>query len=224
MFGSKSGETLKIIIYGSSGHAKVVAYIIEKVGEHQIVGFIDDTKSDAGIFIGYPVYTNICDPCLEGIVAGIVAIGDNWGRACVVNKIVRQIPDFHFITVIHSSAQIGKGVVVGEGSVVMPGVCINADTFIGRHCILNTSSSIDHDCKVGDFASVAPGVVTGGNVTVGGSTAIGLGAKIIQKICIGKHTVIGAGSLVTKSVPDRVVAYGLPSKVVRHRNPEDPYL
>lgn len=215
---------MKIIIYGSGGHAKVVTDIVEKAGEHQIAGFIDDTKSVADVFMEYPVYTDICDPHLEGIVAGIVAIGDNWGRACVVKKIVQRIPQFSFIIAVHPSVQIGKGVVIGEGSVVMPGVCINTDTVIGAHCILNTSSSIDHDCKIEDFASVAPGVVIGGNVTVGGSTAIGLGAKIIQKISIGSHTVIGAGSLVTKSVPDKVVAYGLPCSVVRNRNYGDRYL
>jgi len=215
---------LKIIIYGGSGHAKVVADIIEKTNEHQIAGFIDDTGTGDASFIGYPVYRTICDPRLKGIVAGIVAIGDNWGRALVVKKILTEIPLFQFITAVHPSALIGRGVSIGEGTVIMPGVAINADTRIGRHCIANTSSSIDHDCVVEDFSSVAPGVVMGGNVTVRTSTAIGLGSRIIQRVVIGQNTVIGAGALVTKSLPDNIVAYGSPCRFIRTRNCDDGYL
>lgn len=215
---------MKIIIYGSSGHAKVVADIIEKTNEHQIVGFIDDTRDDDGKFMDYPVYTTIVDPHLEGISTGIVAIGNNWTRICIVKKIVQLIPWFTFITAVHPAAQIGRGVKIGEGTAIMSGVSINADSLIGRHCILNTSSSIDHDCKVEDYASIAPGVIMGGNVTIGSGTAVGLGAKLIHKISIGKNTVIGAGSIVTKALPDNIVAYGSPCKFVRARNCCDRYL
>lgn len=215
---------MEIIIYGSGGHARVVADVIKRTDEHQIVGFIDDTRNENGVCMDYPVYNTLCDKHLGGIVAGIVAVGDNWARACIVNKIIQKIPQFQFVTAVHPSAQIGLGVKIGEGTVVMPGVIINSDTVIGRHCILNTSSSIDHDCKVEDYASIAPGVVLGGNVTIGTGSAIGLGAKIIHRIGIGQNTVIGAGSLVTKSLPDNIVAYGSPCKFVRARNCGDSYL
>jgi len=170
------------------------------------------------------VNTSICNPHLEGIFAGIIAIGDNWARECIVKKIVQQIPQFQFVTAVHPSAQIGRGVKIGEGTVIMSGVSINSDTLIGRHCIFNNSSSIDHDCKIENFASIAPGVVLGGNVAIGANTAIGLGANVIQKIGIGQNAVIGAGSLVTKALPDNVVAYGSPFKFVRARNCGDSYL
>lgn len=216
--------TLNIIIYGCGGHAKVVADIVEKTGKYQIIGFIDDTRSECGTFLDYPVYTSISNPHLDAITAGIVAIGDNWVRACVVEKIIQQIPHFQFITAVYPSTHIGRGVKIGCGTVIMPGVTINADTFIGRHCILNTSSSIDHDCKFEDFVSIAPGVIVGGNVTIGPSTAVGLGTKVIHRIDIGQNTVIGAGSLVTKSLPDNIMAYGSPCKFVRARNYGDSYL
>jgi len=215
---------LKIIIYGCGGHAKVVADIIEKTGKDQIVSFIDDTRNDVCMCMDYPVYNSICDSRLEGIIAGVVAIGDNCARAYIVNKIIKQFPGFRFITAIHPASQIGLGVIIGEGTVVMSGVSVNVDTSIGRHCIINTSSSIDHDCKIGDYVSVAPGVVMGGNVSVGESTAVGLGSRIIHKISIGRNTVIGAGSLVTRSVADNIVAYGSPCKFVRNRNYGDLYL
>ncbi len=42
----------------------------------------------------------------------------------------------------------------------------------------------------------------------------------LQGVCIGKHAVVGAGSVVTKDIPDYAVAVGCPAKVVRMLNPE----
>ena len=99
----------------------------------------------------------------------------------------------------------------------MGGAVINSNTTIGEHCIVNTNSSIDHDCKMEVFSSLAPGVTTGGNVYIGEYSAISLGAKIIHNVVIGKHTVVGAGSTVLKNLPDNCVAYNTPAKIVRNR-------
>jgi acetyltransferase-like isoleucine patch superfamily enzyme len=54
-----------------------------------------------------------------------------------------------------------------------------------------------------------------GNVTIGTGTTIGMGVNIINGVKIGNNTVIGAGSVVTKDIPDNVVAYGNPCRVIR---------
>jgi acetyltransferase-like isoleucine patch superfamily enzyme len=90
--------------------------------------------------------------------------------------------------------------------------------------LLGTKASIDHDGVMGDYASLAPGVTTGGGVTIGTMSAVLLGANVIHGITIGEHTVVGAGALVLRDVPDRVVAYGVPAKVVAPRTESAPYL
>lgn len=213
-----------IFIYGCGGHGKVVADVVCRMGTHQLLGFVDDTRNEPGVFLGFPVLTSINEVFNKGITAGIIAVGDNSVRSAIAEKIITAIPDFRFVTVVDPSAQIGRGVVIGAGTVVMPGVCVNADSIIGSHCILNTSSSIDHDCQIEEYASIAPGSVLGGNVNIGRYSAIGLGATIIHKISIGSNTVIGAGSVVTKSLTDNIVAYGSPCKVIRSRTLGDRYL
>jgi maltose O-acetyltransferase len=52
-------------------------------------------------------------------------------------------------------------------------------------------------------------------ITTGTGTTIGVGANIINGVKIGNNTVIGAGSVVTKDIPDNVVAYGNPCGVIR---------
>jgi acetyltransferase EpsM len=97
----------------------------------------------------------------------------------------------------------------------MAGVCINTNATIGKHCIINTSSTIDHDCKIEDFVHVAPSSSLAGGVEVGEGSFIGLGAFIIQGIKIGKWCVIGAGSVVIRDVPDFSVVAGVPAKFIR---------
>ena len=106
----------------------------------------------------------------------------------------------------------------------MAGVSINQCSSIGKFCILNTNCSFDHDSVLADFASLAPGVTTGGNCRIDPYSAISIGTVLLHGIHIGQHTVIGAGSLVTKSIESFVVAYGTPAKVIRPRKPGDKYL
>lgn len=212
-----------IIIYGAGGHAKVIIDIIEQSGRHSIAGLVDDTGSVREL-MGYPVASTIGCYLDRGIASGVVAIGDNWLRCQVAQKILAACCGFQFVTAVHPSARLARGVEVGAGTVVMAGCNINPAAGIGRHCIINTGTNVDHDCRIGDFASLAPGVTLGGNVTVGSFSAIGLGASLIQKMTIGCHSVVGAGSVVTRPLPDLVVAYGVPCKAVRERTREEGYL
>lgn len=212
-----------IIIYGAGGHAKVIVDIVEKTGIYTIVGLVDDTGSTDKL-INYPVVKDISFFIEKGIKSGLVAIGDNWQRSRVVATILAKCENFEFISVTHPSVNLARDVLIGAGTVIMAGCSLNPYTDIGSHCIVNTNSSIDHDCKINDFASIAPGVTLGGNVTIGDFTAIGLGASIIQKIEIGSHSVIGAGSVVVKNISSNCIAYGNPCTVVRNRANYESYL
>jgi acetyltransferase-like isoleucine patch superfamily enzyme len=106
----------------------------------------------------------------------------------------------------------------------MAGAAINPCCSVGRFCIMNTNSSLDHDSTLEDFASLAPGATTGGNCRIGQFSAVGIGAVMIHGIHVGEHTVIGAGSLVMKPIESFVVAYGSPARAVRNRKQGDEYL
>lgn len=212
-----------ILIYGASGHAKVIIDIVEQSGVHKIIGIVDDTGK-ANSLMGYQVVRDIGSLLDKGVKSGLVAVGDNWQRSRLVSKILEKCKDFEFVTTIHPSVIIAKDVVIGNGTVVMAGCIINPSVQLGNHCIVNTCTSVDHDCNINNFASLAPGVTLGGNVTIGEYTAVGLGASVIQKTEIAPHTVVGAGSVVVKNIPCYCVAYGNPCKFVRKREADDSYL
>ncbi len=218
----------KVAVIGCSGHARVVIDVLESEDRCHIIGLLDTYKTFGTEVLGYEVLGTDEDlPALlaaDIIDSAIVAIGDNWVRSQMVARIRKVAPLLRFVSVIHPSAHVAREVTIGEGTVIMPGVVVNTCSRIGKFCILNTNSSLDHDCIMGDYSSLAPRAVTGGGVTIGAFSSIAIGAVVSHEINIGEHTVIGAGSTVVKDIPDSVVAYGTPARVVRRRNYDDTYL
>jgi sugar O-acyltransferase (sialic acid O-acetyltransferase NeuD family) len=151
----------------------------------------------------------------------VVAVGDNWRRSQVMKRLGEgwEFPVVrHPAAVVAASAQVEAGSVLCAGSVVGPGARI------GRGCLVNTLASLDHDGVMEDYASLAPGAICGGQVRIGTCTAVGLGARIIHKISLGAHAVIGAGATVVEDIPAQAVAWGTPARVQRSRTEGESYL
>ena len=132
-------------------------------------------------------------------------------------KIVETLnPDIEkFINIIHDGLDISYMSKLGRGLLINSKVSIAAHTTIGDFVSINRHVSIGHHTNVGDYCSINPGVNIAGNVTIGEGTTIGVGANIIDGVNIGKNSIIGAGSVVTKDIPDNVIAYGNPCKIIR---------
>lgn len=194
-----------INLFGASGHAKVIMDIISEQGDE--VGCLYDDSPQSSVLHGKPVLKPT-DTTIEGPM--IISIG-----ACRVRKIIAKKYDVQYARAIHPKAIISDSATIDAGSVVMPAAIINSDVRIGKHCIINTKASVDHECRIGDYVHIAPGATLSGNVEVGECSWIGVGACIKQGVKIGKNCMIGAGSVVVKNIPDNVVAYGNPCRVVK---------
>ncbi len=132
-------------------------------------------------------------------------------------KIVENLlPDINkFVNVIHEGLDISKMSELGRGVLINSKVSIAAHTIVGDFVSINRHVSIGHHTIVGDFSSINPGTNIAGNVKIGEGTTIGMGTNILHGVKIGKNSVIGAGSVVTKDIPDNVIAYGSPCKIIR---------
>ena len=217
-----------ILIFGTSGHAKVVIDIIEKERKYKIAGLLDSFKNKGELLFNYSVLggeNNLVQIVKENDISGIiVAIGDNFVRKKIVTIIKELLPKIIFINAIHPSVKIGKSVKLGQGIALMPSVVINSDCVIGDFCFINTNSSLGHDGEMHDFSSISSGVKTGGNLILGSFSAISIGSTIIENITIGNNTIIGAGSMVNRSIPSNKLAFGVPARIIKERASGGGYL
>lgn len=193
-----------MFLYGAGGHAKVIMDILKAEGK-LVEALIDDNEG-VDELMGAKVLHNV--NC--GISPLIVSIGNNRIRRSIAEKV-----DAVFGMAVHPSAIVSGSAKVDVGTVVMQGVIIQACVQIGKHCIINTGASIDHECVIDDFVHISPRVTLCGNVHVGEGTWIGAGTVVIPGVKIGKWTVIGAGSVVDKDIPDGVLALGNRCEIVK---------
>jgi sugar O-acyltransferase (sialic acid O-acetyltransferase NeuD family) len=196
-----------MILYGASGHCKVVCSTLENLGI-VINAIFDDNKSilkinnyDVAGFYNSNLYAD------DNL---IITIGDN-----KIRKNISKIVKHNFGKCVSPFSFCDKIVELGNGSIILQGAIVQRDSKIGEHVIINTSSSIDHDCVVGDFVHLSPGARLAGGVYVGEGTHIGLNACVIPNIKIGKWCVIGAGSVITRDIPDYSLVVGVPGKIIK---------
>ena len=191
-------------LYGASGHAKVIIDILRANNEKLEALFDDNEAIDS--LLNYPVLrsSEVRGPL-------IISIGDNGIRRKIAESLHAT-----FGNAFHPSAIISEEAVIKEGTVVMQGTIIQSGVCIGRHCIINTGASVDHECIIEDYVHISPHCTLCGNVQIGEGSWIGGGTTIIPGVKVGKWSVIGAGSVVTKDIPDNVLAVGNRCKIIKN--------
>jgi sugar O-acyltransferase (sialic acid O-acetyltransferase NeuD family) len=199
-----------LLILGAGGHGKVIADIALLMNKWENIAFLDDTKQNNPIG-NMPIIGKLEDYALhkKEYQYAFVAIGNNRLRFEWFERLSNE--GFIIPTLIHPFSAVSKFSKIGEGTVIMGGVVINPNAQIGRACIINTSSSIDHDCLLADGVHISPGVHIGGTVNIGENTWVCLGSSIINNVNIGINAIIAAGAAVINSVPDNVMVAGVPA-------------
>lgn len=211
----------RLLIWGASGHALVVADIVESLGECEIFGFVDDVNpARAGeAFAGAKVLGGREQLALaraQGIEELVVAVGDCAARL-TLSRFAREA-GLRLRTLIHPSATVSKSACLGEGTVICAGAVVGAGSRLGASVLVNTCASVDHECVLNDGVHIGPGAHLGGNVRIGRGSLIGLGASVKEKVKVGERCVIGAGAVVLDNVLDGLVVVGVPAKVLQKKS------
>jgi sugar O-acyltransferase (sialic acid O-acetyltransferase NeuD family) len=218
----------RLIVIGGADQGRQVIDAITARGADTVVGVLDRALTSGREVAGVPVLGSDDELGARAAEVGadgfVVAIGDNATRGRILEHEAAATPPLEPVAVVHPAAVVARDAVIGGGSIILAGAVVGNGCTIGRGVLLGANSSIDHDGRVDDYASLGPGATTGGTVRIGRRSAIGLGANVVHGVTIGDDTVIGAGALVIRDVPTGVVAYGVPATVARTREPGDPYL
>jgi sugar O-acyltransferase (sialic acid O-acetyltransferase NeuD family) len=102
-----------------------------------------------------------------------------------------------------------------EGFIMCANSIITTDVEIGKFVTINLNCTIGHDCKIGDFTTLAPSVNLSGNVSVGKRCYIGSNACIREKITICDDVIIGMGAVVVKDITESGTYVGNPLRKIK---------
>ena len=205
------------IIWGCSGHAKVLASAIRSQSG-QVLAFFDN-KEVPSILTGVPVYfgesgfntwakeeKNLLN------VTGLVGIGGNKGADRMDIQNIFRTAGLKLDPLIHPTAFVCNTAILGYGTQVLAQALVAADSRLGDVCIVNHKASVDHECILGNGVHLAPGATVCGCVTIGNNVMIGAGSVVLPRLKIGSDALIGAGAVVTKDVPAGSIVVGNPGR------------
>jgi sugar O-acyltransferase (sialic acid O-acetyltransferase NeuD family) len=210
----------RFIIWGASGHGKVIKDVIE-MNQGKLIAMFDNNKNIQSFSPDIPLY--YCEKGLdiwrgqfdsvEGVRAAITIGGSRGADRIKIAKNLLMV-GLSLPIVQHPTASISRSAEFGKGCQFLANSVVAVDVRMGDVCIINHGAIVDHECHLGNGVHIAPGATLCGCVSVGDNTMIGAGAIILPRIKIGVNVIIGAGAVVTKNVLNNSVVIGNPAKEV----------
>lgn len=192
----------KAYIFGGGGHARVIASFLSVTPTFVLQARAgDNTMSEDDYFSELPA----------GDV--YIGIGSNAARAkCAarLRAVQATLP-----ACVAPTAFIARDAQIDSGAVICAGAVVGSKAKIGRDTIINSLSSVDHDCVLGDLSQVTAGVTFGGTVRTGTNCFFGIKSAIIPNMTIGENVQVMAGCLIVSNVESNVIMGGNPGRLVR---------
>lgn len=206
----------KLVLIGGGGHCKSVLSAIDKTKYSDII--ITDIPEKVGTAIdGVKIAgtdADLPDFFKAGYIEAFITVG-TVKAGMLREKIYESIKNigFTFPSIIDASAVIADSAIIEEGVFIGKNAVVNAGTNIGRFSIVNTGAIVDHDCMIGNFVHLSPGITLSGMVNIGNYSHVGTGSSVKQCVTIGDCTTIGMGSVVLHDIPSNCTAFGVPCKI-----------
>jgi len=214
-----------VIIIGAGGFGREVKCLIDDINNNSselkfnILGFIDDN-----ILIG----TVIHDKKVLGGIDYLKTLKEKpslvfgLGHPSIKRELHSDLNDYHFPTLIHPNVSLtGFNINVGKGSIICSGTILTCDIKISDFVSINLSCTVGHDVCIGKYSSLMPSVNTSGEVNISEGVFIGTGAKIVNQNEIGVNSIIGAGAVVSSSIPANCTAVGVPAKPIKFHGKDE---
>lgn len=212
-----------LIIFGASGFGREVLWLVERINAKQpswnILGFMDDNETINNSEInGYKVLGKTADIINYENAYFVCAVGASKVREKIIENLKRINPQVKFATLIDPSVEISNFVTIGDGTIICAHTIVTVNITIGSHVIINLDCTIGHDAILQDFVTLYPSVNISGITNIGRCSELGTGMQIIQGKKIGEYSIVGAGSVVVKDIPDNCTAVGSPAKPIKFFN------
>jgi UDP-perosamine 4-acetyltransferase len=215
---SGDSRSLRLVVVGTGGHARVVLSILQLHGKYEITGLVDrpgpQTTAAAGeMILGHPVigcWKQLKALRSHGVEIAALALGDAGEREMM--QLDCQRMGYALPVLVHPTAFVDPSAVLGSGCQICAMGFVGPEAILGEGVIVNTGASVDHESRIGDFATLSPAVAVAGRCKIGARTFLGIGSKVSHGVSIGPGTRLGAGAIALADIAAEVLAVGIPAR------------
>lgn len=202
----------KLILIGGGGHCKSVIEVAESAG-YTILGILDIPEEIGKQVLDYKII-GVDDDIPQYIDKAefIITVGfikNSTLRIKLYNQVLEA--GGKLATLIASTAHVSEYATLGVGTVVMHQAFVNAGAVIGNNVIINSFANIEHDVHIGNQCHISTGTMVNGDCRVGDNCFIGSQSVLVNGITVCSDVIVGAGSLVRKSICQSGIYSGNPA-------------
>ena len=206
----------KVIIIGAGAVARYVITTAQVGGKLEVLGLID-TFNNPEMWNTEVNGVRVLGP-LEKLLPPadfrlILAVADRDKKMELAESLALR--GYQFTNAIHPDTSIAPSAKIGTGVILNARVVVEANAAIGDHSIVHAGCVIEHDNVLEPFVNLAPGVICAGRVKFRAGALVYTGAKLIPGVTVGEMATVGAGAVVTRDVPSKTLAVGVPARVVK---------
>lgn len=206
------------VIFGAGTYGEVYSLYLSSI--YNVIGFIDDAirlkdtlinnipvlGGKDYLFANIPLDTNVFIP-----------IGNNKVRVDLLKEVSEKgypTPSF-----IHPQTIIDSSVLVGKAVYILPSTSIMPLTEIGNYVMISMGVNIAHHNIIGEGCFFSQGSNIGASIKINRLAYCGIASTIMTGVkFIGENSLIGAGAVIIKDVPDYAVVVGNPGKIIKYNS------
>ncbi|PCI02485.1 MAG: carbonic anhydrase [Hyphomicrobiales bacterium] len=212
--GEKSSSSERLLVIGGGGHGRVVAEAAHLSAQFSQIVVVDPYAIDS--------WTLPFCKCVAA-EAAIDADPQSWdfvsavGGASLRKRLFDEYSAKGFTParVMHPRAIVSPSAYLGRGVVVLAGAVVATLASIEDGVIVNHNAVVEHDCKVGQFAHLAPGSILAGGACLEDKVFLGAAASVRHGVRVGADIVIGNGAAVVADIFQQGVYVGTPASLIK---------
>ena len=214
-------KTKKLIIYGESAYAQMLANYFQTDSEYEVVAFCaDEAYKTQDEIEGIPVIAleEIETHYASDTHSIFSAIGYKSVRThkLLFEKIAKL--SFPVASYVSSQAMVDASCHIGVNCLVLAGCIIEPEAVVEDNCFVNSGAIVCHHSVVKAHTILASGSLIGGHSTVGESSLIGFHATVAELLELADETLLAAGSVLLEDTYKHTMYVGTPAKALREHS------